>query len=102
MSAFIIKSADQPLNHVLDWRHGYLRESETVVDDLGWAIHPCEGGQDALFVAEQHHDFYRSWAEFQGGVPGCFHLLSAQVRTSRGRVLSRSVVLRIALGPCPT
>lgn len=101
MSAYILKPADEALSHVLDWRHGYLQTGETVVDDLGWTIHPCDGGPRALFVGEQHHDFYRSWAEFRGGVPGRFHLVSARVQTSRDRVLMRSVVLRVALGLRP-
>jgi hypothetical protein len=95
MSAFVVKSARAALTYVLDWRAGYLAPRETVIDDLGWSVRFGREAGD-LLVVEQHHDFYRSWAEFRAGTPGAFYLISARVRTSRDRVLARTLVMRVS------
>lgn len=97
MTAFVLKQVGKRLDYVLDWRSGYLEPLETIIDDLGWEIPNSPDGKRDLRITEQHHDFYRSWAEFSGGIPGKFYLVSNKVRTSRGRVLSQSIVVRIAI-----
>jgi hypothetical protein len=47
-------------------------------------------------VAEQRHDAARSSASLTGGVPGRVYMLASRVRTSAGRRLERTVVVRIA------
>jgi hypothetical protein len=96
MTAFVVKASGAAVTYVFDWRSGYLEPRETVIDDLGWSVRAGRGASDPLAVVEQHHDFYRSWAEFRGGTPGAFYLASALVRTSRDRVLARTLVLRVA------
>ncbi len=102
MSGFVVKAADAPSVVLIDWRKGYLDPTETVAQDLGWSVRDCANDGTPVEVAEQHHDFWRSWAEFRGGKPGRFYLVSARIQTSRGREVARSMVMRIATGPIPS
>lgn len=102
MSGYTVKPADAPSVVLIDWRKGYLEATETVSRDLGWSVRECVSDGDPVEVAEQHHDFWRSWAEFRGGKPGRFYLVSARIRTSRGREVARSMVMRISTGPVPS
>lgn len=102
MSGYTVKPAGAPALVLIDWRKGYLAPTETVSRDLGWSVRAPEGDTAPVAVAEQHHDFWRSWAEFRGGTPGRFYLVSARIRTSRGHEVARSIVMRIATGPVPS
>lgn len=97
MSGFVLKAGHRPLKVELDWSRGYLKPRERVTADLGWSVQP-QAGRDDPTVAEQAHDAERSWAVFSGGVPGRFYMVSHRVRTTDDRVLSRAIVLRIAMG----
>lgn len=101
MSGYVLKPADRPATCRFDWRDGYLAERERIVSDLGWGVQPHLAGAGDLAVIVQQNDRFRSWATLIGGRPGHFYFLSNRVRTSDDRVLSRSVVVRIALGQGP-
>jgi len=58
-------------------------------------------GAAPLVVTEQGHDARRSWAVFEGGAPGRVYMVASRVRTSEDRVLSRAIIIRIALGMRP-
>jgi hypothetical protein len=94
MSRYLLKAADRAAAVGIDWRQGYLAPGETVEADLGWHVHDDAGG--TLVVAEQRHDAARSSASLTGGVPGRVYMLAGRVRTSAGRRLERTVVVRIA------
>jgi len=101
MSGYVLKAPAAPVTFVMDWRRGYLAPGERVLRDLGWSVTPGGTEGPALLVAAQAHDALRSWAEFAGGVPGKVYLVSNRVRTSHDRDLSRSIVIRIAMGAGP-
>ena len=94
MSGYLLKASDRAAAVGIDWRQGYLAPGETVEADLGWHVHDDAGG--TLVVAEQRHDAARTSASLTGGVPGRVYLLASGVRTSTGRRLERTVVVRIA------
>ena len=96
MSGYLLKAADAVVRFHIDWRQGYLAPGETVAADLGWSIH--RDSEQGLVVTEQRHGPARSWASFAGGVPGKVYLVTSLVRTSAGRRLERTLVVRIALG----
>lgn len=101
MSGYVLKPADSPVTFLMDWRRGYLAPGELVLRDLGWSIQPAPLAGARLRVTTQLHDEARSWAEFAGGDPGRVYMISNRVRTSDDRVLSRAIVMRIALGAGP-
>jgi hypothetical protein len=95
MSGYILKAAGRDATCAMDWRRGYLGSDETVAADLGWTIYPQT--QAELTVVAQDVDATRSTARFAGGAPGRVYMIASRVRTTRGRVLERAIVLRIAL-----
>ena len=48
-------------------------------------------------MVAQSIDATRSTARFAGGAPGRVYMIASRVRTTRGRMLERAIVLRIAL-----
>ncbi len=101
MSGYVLKAADSPVTFVMDWRRGYLAPREQVLRDLGWTVQPAPLKRERLRVAAQEHDATRSWAEFAGGAPGQVYMVTNRVRTTDDRVLSRAIVMRIALSERP-
>jgi hypothetical protein len=97
MSGYVLKPADEIVSFEMDWSKGYLAEGERISADLGWSVQPDLGAASELMVAEQGHDKTRSWAAFRGGVKGRVYMVSNRVRTYDDRVLSRAIVMRIAL-----
>ncbi len=101
MSGYVLKPPDAPVTYLIDWRRGYLAPRERVLRDLGWSVRSGAVEAPPLVVRVQEHDAHRSWAVFEGGAPGRVYLVASRVRTSDDRVLSRSVVIRIASGETP-
>lgn len=97
MSGYVLKPPRSPVIHLIDWRRGYLGPRETVLRDLGWSIRSGVDEAPPLEVTEQGRDAHRSWAVFEGGAPGRVYLVANRVRTSDDRVLSRAIVIRIAV-----
>lgn len=97
MSGYVLKPAGAPVLHVIDWRRGHLGPRERVVRDLGWSIRSGDVEAPPLVVRDQGHDAHRSWAAFEGGAPGRVYMVANRVRTDDDRVLSRAIVIRIAL-----
>lgn len=91
-----MKSASSELDLVLSWANGFLEPGEIVEADLGWCVLPVENDDD-LKIELQRFDCTASYAVVSGGVPGKVYMVSAHVRTSNGRDLERSTVMRIAL-----
>lgn len=102
MSGYVLKAAETPVAYLLDWRRGYLAPREQVLRDLGWTVQAVGREAPPLAVTEQSHDAHRSWAVFEGGAPGRVYMVTSRVRTSDDRVLSRAIVIRIALGVRPS
>ncbi len=98
MSGYLLKPREDPGTFLMDWAKGYLDPGETLTADLGWCIQPSSQTNGDLAVEIQEFDHHRSWARFVGGVPGRFYMVSNRVRTTGDRVLSRGIVVRIALG----
>lgn len=101
MSGYVLKPKDQTVTYVMDWVRGYLAPRESVTGDLGWSIHSTADEDPPLTIVEQAHDAKSSWAEFSGGAPGRIYMISNRVRTNDDRILSRAIVMRIALGATP-
>ena len=97
MSTYVLKAPQGRLTHALDWSKGYLVGRERITADLGWAVLPSAQCSD-LRVVEQHQDPSRTTAVLAGGQRGRFYLVSNRVRTTDDRVLSQSIVVRIAKG----
>lgn len=95
MGGYVLKKASSELDWVLSWANGYLEPGEYVEADLGWRVLPVEGAED-LRVVSQRIERTASHAVVAGGVPGKVYMVSASVRTTFGRDLERSVVMRIA------
>lgn len=95
MSGYLLKNASSELDLVLSWANGFLETGEVVEADLGWCILPVECEED-LKIEIQRFDCTASYAVVSGGVPGKVYMVSAHVRTSKGRDLERSTVMRIA------
>ena len=96
MSGYILKAAGRDATCAMDWRRGYLGSDETVAADLGWTIYPqTQAELDAW--SRSSIDATRSTARFAGGAPGRVYMIASRVRTTRGRMLERAIVLRIAL-----
>lgn len=95
MSGYIFKAADAPQDIQVDWRQGYLDESEYLDADLGWTVTPVCGEGDPVILSQTFDDG-ASVARIGGGVPGRIYMLAAQAKTNTGRPLERSVVLQIA------
>jgi len=95
MSGYLMKARRHHALCSIDWREGYLDAGESLADDLGWSVTPTETVADAGIIAQlQGAD--TSDAIVAGGVPGKTYMLSARVRTDRGRELACSVVLQVA------
>lgn len=101
MSGYILKEAARAVTCQMDWQRGHLKPGERVTADLGWTVQPGSSAPGELVVAEQRHDVFRSWALLEGGVPGRVYMVCNRVRTDDERVLSRAIVLRIAMGGGP-
>ncbi|QHQ34553.1 hypothetical protein [Algicella marina] len=95
MSGYVLKTAELPVELPVDWRAHGLEPDEHVCDDLGWTVMPVTCELD-LAVAEQFVAEDRSFALLEGGVPGTTYMVSARVRTTSRRTLTRSYVIRIA------
>ncbi len=95
MNGTILKDPHSELKFCFDWRTGYLNKNEELADDLGWTVQPVIGDPACLCMIEQGHGRHCSYVVLSGGVPGQTYLLTATVRTDKGRVLTRAMVLRI-------
>lgn len=98
MSGYLLKPSEAPGTFVMDWTKGYLDPGETLNADLGWCIQPSSKEDGDLAIDMQKFDSHKSWARFVSGVPGRFYMVSNRVRTTGDRVLSRGIVVRVALG----
>lgn len=97
MSGYVLKPASRDVTFTIDWSRGYLGPGERVMRDLGWSVQSDEAAR-SLAVIAQDQDARRSWAAFRGGAPGRAYLVTSRVKTTHDRVLSRAIVMRIALG----
>ncbi|MBL4808151.1 MAG: hypothetical protein JKY31_12835 [Rhodobacteraceae bacterium] len=95
MNGTILKDPDSELTLSFDWRAGYLKKNETVVDDLGWTVQPVDDDPNCLKIIEQTLTAHGSRAVLTGGVSGQVYLLTCAVGTDAGRVLKRGIILRI-------
>lgn len=96
MTGYVLKRAGDPLRVDLDWRRGYLRPDERVASPDGCAVHPARGGDDSLAVTTTDHDDDRTRLTLEGGRAGAVYMLTNRIRTSGGRALCRTIVVRIA------
>lgn len=95
MSGYVLKRAESELDWVLSWANGYLEPGEYVDADMGWSILPVDSDND-LRIEAQSVDRTTSQAVLSRGIPGKFYMVSARIRTDQGRMLERSVVMRVA------
>ena len=95
MSGYILKPAGTDIDVPVEWRSKGLAPGERVLEDLGWRITPCPAPDD-LRVREQHLANDVSFALICAGIPGKTYMVSASVRTDRGRDLTCALVIRIA------
>ncbi len=72
-----------------------LRPGEALAESLGWEITPREEGEDALTLREDAAEGARSRAVLSGGRAGHVYHVAHRVRTSEGRAVARSFLLRV-------
>ena len=94
MTVYLTKRPEADREVSLAWDE--LHPGEAVAEDLGWLIIPQELDAAALRLTACWTDAVRSVARVAGGRAGHLYHVSARVRTSAGRVLSRATLLRVA------
>jgi hypothetical protein len=93
MTEYLIKSPAEERSCALTWVG--LRPGEELACSLGWTIVPQEPDACALRVADEAIAPSRSIAVLAGGRPGHVYHVSHRVRTSEGRALARTFLLRV-------
>ncbi len=101
MTGYVLKRAGDPKRVDLDWRRGYLRPDERVASIDGSDLHPTRVGDDSLAVTKTDHDDDRTRLTLEGGRAGSVFMLTNRIRTSGGRALCRTIVVRIAPDMAP-
>jgi hypothetical protein len=80
----------------VDWAERHLRDGESVVADLGWAVSPQIGTQDELIATGHSMMGSVGQVRLTAGIAGALYVITGQVQTSLNRVISHSVAVRVA------